>query len=130
MRKVKVHPKTASAAVDFAMKELLSEVQKDGSYDKLKSTLEKRGAASFLYRHSRSLAGITVTYPQDFSSELRSEVSDFLLFRLQVYCHFMITSWDMLKETCTVMLWIDGYKMTPRRIRQVSKKPLLPTELV
>jgi hypothetical protein len=125
-----VPPRAASESYDFAVREMLSQVQENGSYDKLKSRLQKRGAASFLYRYSRSLAGIAVTYPHDFSSELRSEISDFLFFRLQVYCHFMITSWDMLKDTCTVMLWTGGHKMTPGRMRELGKKPLLPTELV
>ena len=136
MKELKVHPKRVSEAYDFV---LLPRVQKTGSYRVLKSKLEKQGAASFPYRHSYTVTTFALSRPRACYSYLDDEVTNFLASKLSKLHHgrrppfkvnFIISRWDMMKDACVVVVWKRGYKMTPRLMRELSKKPLRPTELL
>jgi len=136
VKKIEADTNAVSEAVDFATKKLLSEVQKTGSYRAVKSALAERGVASFLYLHSRRLAGLAILHPMDFYTSLCYEVEDFLNNKRtnvrhgrRFGVHYLVTSWDIRRQTSTVVLWRSDYDMNLRRIRQASKKPLLPTQL-
>jgi len=128
MEQLEVDANGVSKAIDFTTKKLLSQVQKTGSYRAVKSKLAKKGAASFLYKYRPRLIRHLFGYTSQFSDELAEEIYYFLRSKRIRHCRFMVTSFDVTKDTCTVLVYTPS-KMTSRRIRQFSKKPLLPTEL-
>lgn len=127
---VEVDAGTVNKGVDYATKKLLTEVQKTGSYRALKSKLAKEGAASFLYGYEPGLIR-WLNDPSQFVLQLTYEIYLFLLSK-KVDALFTVTSFDATKDMCTVLVYDDRHpygKMNSRRIRQFSKKSLLPTEL-
>jgi hypothetical protein len=132
MEQIDADANGVSKAIDFTTKKLLSQVQKTGSYHVLKSKLAKKGAASFLYKYRPGLIRYLLDYPTEFPRELADEIYHFLVSKQISDYLFMVTGFDATKNTCTVLVYDERRpyrKMNSRRIRQFSKKPLLPTEL-
>lgn len=135
MEIMEVDPKTVDEVHDFV---LLPRVQKTGSYRALMSKIAKQDAASFLYRPSRGVMKLALSQPRLYFFRvdngvrrlLFSKYSKLLRGRLPSFTyHFIIARWDLLKETCVVVVWKRGYKMTLRRMHEVIKKPMRPAEL-